>query len=284
MWKRLWSRALTGSFVLTESLFSSVGFPPTSHSSLWTGERARREQPNKLPSRLNTRLSLIPPRKWHFPSGTVQVWLGLQTQIAVSPLAAAAARSPAPLLPGSLEQWELRAVIAGRDQSPRWSSFWLTHQELCYYKPPNVTGNGQQMSYDVLHQNTHSNSVFPPQTKYIIQLHLYLTFKQLESRHKIKMYKSTNEGSCLYLSGIQFQIYVLETVLTHCHEIRCTSYRKSTVSSLLFLRYQPKNLPFFHIASPPPVEHLCFPSHSYFKQAKTIQEEHMRNLTCNILR
>lgn len=60
---------------------------------------------------------------------------------------------------GSYRLWLLAQT------EPRWaqtSRFSLTHRELCFYKSLNVTGNGLQMSYDVLHQNTlHLNSIFP---------------------------------------------------------------------------------------------------------------------------
>lgn len=171
MWKWLWALALTEAFVLTESLFNSVGFPPTSQSSRWMRSGWRESSLTSCLLRLKPDFhSLL--QKMALSAGSEGVWPVLQTQIAVSLLAVAAGRSPAPL-PRQLGTVGVNGLWLLARTELRWaqtSCFSLTHQELCFYKSPNVTGNGQQMSYDAFHQNT-----FEPY--FIIQLHISLYSK-----------------------------------------------------------------------------------------------------------
>lgn len=137
-------------------------------------------------------------------AGTGEVWPGLQTQIAVSLLAVAASRSPAPLPRlGSWERRELRAVIAGPDGAEV-SSDWLLFTHLPGALFLQVSKRDRKWVANELWCPSSKHATFEccfPRVN-ISYSHCYsLSYGEADIWQRCRRI-------CLYLSGIEYQVCI----------------------------------------------------------------------------
>lgn len=130
------------------SLFSTLwDFLQCPSAPVERGVGKGREQPNKLPSPSETRLSLTLAEKWHFPLGQGEVLA--QASDADRGEHAGSSSQPVPSSSSSLPRQLGTVGVKGCDYWPgqsrgelRLAAFHSLTGSSVFYKSPNVTGNG----------------------------------------------------------------------------------------------------------------------------------------------